>query len=483
MPCLLLALTAPAAVPSADDARIALRKATHYLTSISTEGGYVWSYSVDLQERRGEGPATPTQIWVQPPGTPSVGQAFLRAFAATGDDIHWQAARAAARALVRGQLESGGWAYRIEFDPRERRRWAYRVDLGEGAPPAARQDNTSTFDDDNTQSALRFLLEFCHTAKTALLPGLDEVQAALDYGLAKMIEAQYPNGAWPQRYEGRPHDPSHHPVRNATIPAQWPREWPRARYGQFYTLNDNAQRDCILLMLEAHRRTGRPEYLAAAKRGGKFLLLAQLPEPQPAWAQQYNFEMEPAWARAFEPPAVCAGESSGVIRTLMDLYLETGEEEFLRPVPAALAWFERSQIAPGRWARFYELGTNRPIYGDRDGRIHYDLAEVSAERRRGYSWQGGYGVRQVIADYEALRREGREQTLARRRKQDPGPALTTLAEQVATILSQQDDQGRWLSRGRLEMRTFIRHMQALADYISRKRAEEPANDQPNRRER
>ena len=51
-----------------------------------------------------------------------------------------------------------------------------------------------------------------------------------------------------------------------------------------------------------------------------FLLLAQLPEPQPGWAQQYNIEMEPEWARKFEPPAVTGGESQKVIATLLTLF-------------------------------------------------------------------------------------------------------------------------------------------------------------------
>ncbi len=42
--------------------------------------------------------------------------------------------------------------------------------------------------------------------------------------------------------------------------------------------------------------------------------------------------------------------------------------------------------APPLWARFYEIGTNRPIFGGRDGAIHYALAEIEAERRGGYNW-------------------------------------------------------------------------------------------------
>src|SRR6187401_1508403 len=91
----------------AKDARAALGKATAFMRSISAEGGYLWRYSPDLKERAGEVAATPTQIWVQPPGTPSMGMAFLRAHEATGDARYLDAAKAAANALAIGQLESG----------------------------------------------------------------------------------------------------------------------------------------------------------------------------------------------------------------------------------------------------------------------------------------------------------------------------------------------------------------------------------------
>ena len=43
------------------------------------------------------------------------------------------------------------------------------------------------------------------------------------------------------------------------------------------------------------------------------------------------------------------------------------------------------------WARFYEIGTNRPIFCSRDGVPRKTLAEISCERRNGYSWLGYYG--------------------------------------------------------------------------------------------
>ena len=452
-----------AEAPSPAAVEGALLKATDYLASIATEGGYLWRYSSDLRERFGENKATATQIWVQPPGTPSVGMAFLEAYNATKDEHHLQAAQAAARALTRGQLVSGGWDYLVEFDRGTRARWDYRADRTGAADPGARRRNTTTFDDDNTQSALRFLLTLLDVATNRPAAELAPLREALRFGLGKMIEAQYPNGGWPQRYDGTPHDPSKYPVRPARIPQDWPHACPKHDYGGYYTLNDDTQRDCILTLLEAWKRLGDRKYLDAAKRGGEFLIRARLPEPQPGWAQQYNPDMEPAWARAFEPPAVCSAESGGAMRTLVDLFLATGEQRFLDPLPAFVSWLKRSALAPDRWARYYELQTNKPLYGDRDGKVHYTLAEISEERQRGYAWQGGYGIPQTIAYYEAVRTQGKDKYLARQRERK-GPSKSE-EERVVRILAQQDAQGRWLDGNWVHTRTFITNMRALADYL------------------
>ncbi|MCA9017797.1 MAG: hypothetical protein KDA77_20910, partial [Planctomycetaceae bacterium] len=61
-------------------AKQAMKKATHFFTSdVSTDGGYLWRYSEDLSLREGEEKATDSMVWVQPPGTPTVGEAFLNA--------------------------------------------------------------------------------------------------------------------------------------------------------------------------------------------------------------------------------------------------------------------------------------------------------------------------------------------------------------------------------------------------------------------
>jgi len=470
-------------VPSlAVQARVSLERATAYLRSISTEGGYLWRYSPDLSERAGEVKATATQVWIQPPGTPAVGAAFLQAFEAMKDPRYLEAARAAADALAKGQLESGGWDYLIEFDAEKSRAWFRRSDIGKvSEADAVRRKNISTYDDDNSQSALRFLLAFCNAVKTSTDPRDREIRGALDHGLKKLLEAQYPNGAWPQRFDGKQIKPGDYPILKASIPKEYPREYAKENYFRHYTLNDNTQRDCIRTALDAFHRTGKREFLEAAKRGGEFLILAQLPEPQPVWAQQYNAKMEPAWARAFEPPAACGNESIGAMRTLVEVYLETGDRKFLAPIPSALEWFKRSEIAPNIWARYYELTTNRQIFGDRDGKIYYRIEDISSERRSGYSWRGEYGVGSFRNYYENVLRVGRDEWNERR---TPKPRIArraaehaqSLEPRVKAILASQDNEGRWITRRRgsraeftstevVETSQFIANMAVLSEFL------------------
>jgi len=71
-----------------NDTKAAMKKAANFFRSISTNGGYVGIYSLDLEKRYGESfyeKAGATEIWVQPPGTPIIGQCYLRALKVRGE--------------------------------------------------------------------------------------------------------------------------------------------------------------------------------------------------------------------------------------------------------------------------------------------------------------------------------------------------------------------------------------------------------------
>jgi hypothetical protein len=130
------------AEPTREEAQSAMRRAAEFFhREVASGGGYVWRYGGDLRHRQGEAVATPTMVWVQPPGTPAVGDAFLDAYHATGDRYYLQAAHDTAKPLVRGQLVSGGWYYHVELDPAKRDR--YRPSRPGRPPETTSADGTS----------------------------------------------------------------------------------------------------------------------------------------------------------------------------------------------------------------------------------------------------------------------------------------------------------------------------------------------------
>lgn len=359
--------------PGREEALGAMRRAADfYRHKVSTEGGYHFYYTADLSYGRSESAEGPTQVEVQREATPVVALAYLDAYDLTGDRVFLNYARDAALALVRGQLCSGGWDYLIEFDPAKRGNYQYRADNNCGED----RRGVTNLDDNVTQAAVRVLAR----VDRALNFSDPKIHEAALFALDKLLAAQYPVGAWPQRFR-KPPDPARFPVKRAGYPESWSKKWPGPDYQTHYTFNDNSTLDMIDAMFEVARIYKDPRYRASAGKGAEFMLLAQMPDPQPAWAQQYDAEMHPAWARVFEPPSVTGGESQGVMRMLMAAYRETGDRKYLEPIPRALAYLKRSElprgdaecfrrIPPGPvLARFYELKTNRPLYITKGSRI------------------------------------------------------------------------------------------------------------------
>jgi len=442
----------------------ALHRAVQFFRQeVAINGGYLWRYSYDLTKRQGELEASKTTAWVQPPGTPSVGEAFLEAYRVTEDTYFLDAARETAAALISGQLRSGGWDYRIEFDPKDRRRYAYRSDdHGENGR------NVTTLDDNTTQAALRYLMRVDQTLafKEA------EIHEAAEYALDSLLKAQYPNGAWPQRYSEFP-DPGMHPVKQATYPETWSRTHPKKDYRSYYTFNDHTINDVIDTMFLAAEIYGNARYRAAAELAGDFILLAQMPEPQPAWAQQYNSLMQPAWARRFEPPSVTGGESQQVLRTLLMLYRKTGKKKYLEPIPRALDYLEESSLPDGRLARFYELKTNRPIYFTKKYELTYSPDDLPTH----YGFIAGSKLSEIRAEYRELLADGPpSQSTDRRTNRRPSAKLEARAKAVVESM---DERGAWVETGRfkdrgvwgpptrvIQCRTFANNVAVLCRFLA-----------------
>lgn len=392
------------AYPSPDAVKATLNRAVkYYHEKASSHGGYVYRYSADFKLREAEGIPGPDTIWIQPPGTPAVGAAFLDVYEATGDKGALEAAVDAAHAVSRTQLASGGWDYSGHFGTKDRKEHLYRRDVdgklidrsdapsGEAGWHVWRErknykSNYTTLDDDVTQSAVRLLVR----VDAALDLRDKEIHEAATYALNSLLNAQYPAGAWSASYEtypASPPDAKRYPLTPASYPGTWSRTWPKDFMGCYVT-NDNMHAAMIRTLLLAGNIYREPRYTDAAKRAGDFLLLAKMPDPQPAWAQQYGADMKPVWSRAFEPPAISGRESQAVMWSLLTLTAATGDKKYLAPLPAALAYFRKSKLPDGRLARFYELETNKPLYFKRGPNAKgWELTYDDDKMASNYGWK------------------------------------------------------------------------------------------------
>ena len=436
------------------DAEAAMHKAVNYFRSeVAYGGGYLGSYLADLSDQWGEGHATRTQNWIQPPGSPSVGFAFLRAWEATGDRFYLDGAKEVADALVYGQLECGGWYYIVDHDPEGAKRYYYRHDKGtEDEAVLARRRNQATFDDNVTQHATRLLM----AVDQALEEKDEAIHDAALYALDFMLEAQHESGGWSQRYpySGR-------------------------GYGDFFTFNDNTMRDCADVMAIAYRTYGDERYGNAVRKCGDFIVKAQLPEPQAVWAQQYDFDLKPAWARKFEPPGPCGGESRGVMSLLIEIAQYTGDTKYLEPIPKALDWYKRSALPDGGYARFYELKTNRPLFFTSDNRTTYWLTYDDGDLPDHYSFKGQSYPSSTEKAYNEIMAKG---LAAYAKSREPKPMTvqqkaaraTGMEAQVRQVIGEMDGKGRWLTRAggygatgqpQIFTRVFQEKMRVLSEYV------------------
>jgi PelA/Pel-15E family pectate lyase len=449
-----------------------MERATDFMMNrVSNRGGFLYHYTEDLSKQWGEIPARRSQIWVQPPGTPTVGEMLLEAYQATGDSQYLKYAGRVAEALIWGQQASGGWHYSIDFEPAGVETF-YREVASQcrGWEEFYHFYGNATFDDDVTAGATRFLLRLY---RSSLDP---RYRPALLQALDFMLRSQYPNGGWPQRYPpGR----------------QFPEEG-RPDYTAFYTYNDGVMSNNIALLMEAYEKLGDERYRQAARRGMDFYLLSQLPGPQGGWAQQYDLELKPAWARSYEPAAVCSTQTMENIGDLERFYLMTGDRRYLRPIPEAIAWLEHSAVntdpsKKGTHATFYEVGSNRPLYvhhESHDGKlarywVDYDPVELPA-----YGMWFKVDIASIKKEYEQVKGLTPEEAVGSHRaeKGGSGPFPRVTAEEVSKMISSLDKRGAWVTeiefldtenyadnpplrfRG-IDTATYISNMRRLMDYL------------------
>jgi len=438
----------------------AMKKAVIYAhTHLAREGGYASSYDKEGKIGEVEHGKSPTIISIQPPGTTTMGLAILKAYQATGDEVFLTAAKDAVKALLKCQLATGGWDSDFDFDPEKAKKYHLRSDLDAGDKEPGKRRNSSTLDDNKTESALLFLLEMTHE------PACKEdaeLKRCTKFAFDALLAAQAPIGAWPQQFSG-PADATA-PVLNASYPETWSRTFPAVKYTGFYTLNDDNLQQIAKVLFRAYELEKDERYLAALKKLGEFFILAQMPEPQPVWAQQYDRDMQPVWARKFEPPSVTGYESIGAMETLHQLWVLTGDEKYLVPIQPALAWFERSKLPDGKHARFYELKTNKPLFFVKDS---YELTYDSSNIPTHYSFTDD--VQDNIDDFKKKLAQSREEL----QKKLAGPQTPKewasrakgVADKARKAADSLDSEGRWLKDEQIDGGEFTKNLNAMAYYV------------------
>jgi hypothetical protein len=206
-------------------------------------------------------------------------------------------------------------------------------------------------------------------------------------------------------------------------------------------------------MIEAYRFYGDNKTIEKGlRKAARFMMMSQLPPPQPGWAQQYNEFLQPAWARSFEPPSVCPLVTIKNINTLMDLYLVLKDEALLEPIPDALRWLHDIRLENGKWARFVELGTNKALYYDRM-RIRVDrMEDLHPERLTGYGYEtdlesqleaaGKRYEKALKLGYKGLWKDENPELS----KEEVTKRLKALSTSVKKILRDQESSGAWITR-------------------------------------
>lgn len=347
----ILAAATPTMAQTPDRAAVAaaMKQATRFMVEKAAyKGGYVWSYTADFSRRWGELEAKPSMIWVQPPGTGTMGHLFLDAYHATGDAYYYQAAERAAEALIWGQHPSGGWNYLIDFGgPGSLDDWydtygknAWRMEEFQ------HNWGNATFDDAGTSEAMQFLLRLYVEKRDP------KWRPALDKAIGFVLDSQYPVGGWPQRYPARPAF--------------------AGDYTGYITFNDDVAGENIKFLVMVHQALGDARALDAVRRAMDSFVVTQQGPPQPAWGLQHTLDLKPAAARSYEPKAFATHTTANNLAQLMNFYELTGDTRYLARVGEGLDWLDKVKLDKPRpdgrtHPTFIEIGTDRPLYVHRRG--------------------------------------------------------------------------------------------------------------------
>ncbi len=306
-------------------------------------------------------------------------------------------ARGVAASMLLYQSPEGGWPTDVDTtQPPSEKFLALK--------PSAR---APTIDDGATTTPLR------HFALVITATPDAELRAAFERGFDYLLAAQYPSGGWPQYFPLKPGYYSHITYND------------NAMVNVLTLLRDTAEGRAPFAFVDGARRS---RAAAAVAKGIACILRTQVKRADrlTAWCAQHGeTTFAPAPARNFEPASLSGMETVGITRFLMAV--EQPSPEIIAAVEGAAAWLESVRVkglkvenftgadgkrdrrvvadpaAPDLWARFYELGTDRPVFLGRDKVVRYDYNEVERERRTGYGYLGNWPADLLAKDYPRWR--------------------------------------------------------------------------------
>jgi PelA/Pel-15E family pectate lyase len=279
--------------------------------------------------------------------------------------------------------------------------WPKNIDMAEVLDEVQQQHlkdinslDSSTIDNDATYTQLRYL------AKVYTSTSLGRFKNSFMRGFDYLLKAQYVNGGWPQFYPLRQGYYSHITFNDD------------AMIGTMKLLDDLSHLHADFAFVD-EQRCGLAR--RAVEKGVECILRCQIrvDGQLTAWCAQHDeHDFTPALARSYELPSLSGAECVGIVEFLMAR--ENPSVEIKNSVQSAVNWFNkvrvsgirvievrdslgpegrdrivvRDLLAPSLWARFYEIGTNKPFFCSRDGIRRDSLSQISYERRNHYSWLG-----------------------------------------------------------------------------------------------
>ena len=274
-----------------------------------------------------------------------------------------------------------------------------------------------------------------------------------------------------------------HLIRNQCEWGAWPQEtnYIYPYYHIYSTLNDGLMEDMIdTFLLGIQILPARAsEFQAVIEKAFNWLVDVQgnggNGTQAGAWAQQYDFDQQPCWARAFEPPAMEGSGTAGLISKFIELYCFFNNTRYLEPIPAAITWINASKIyytdsegiQKNGWARLYELKTNIPIFGLAEGGPTKDPPYAYIPSRSGYSWYGQWGDK-AISQWQYLVIDSNYDISIYQSWRYPTRSISSLYADAQKYSSTLNENGFWIDdANRIHSEDFAENTQKIVAYLQR----------------